>query len=353
MRPPLARRLWFAVPGDIETRTGGTVYDKRVMAELRAAGWRVDHLAWPPSFPFPSPADAAIVTASLAACPDGALVLIDGLALGVLPNVAAAEAERLRLVALVHHPLALESGLSPETAQRLAVSERQALSHIRAVIVTSEMTAATLARDFGVDRASITVATPGVERPASVMPRGQSAVPRLLAVATVTPRKAYDVLVDALARIAELDWRCTIAGSLDRAPETTAAVRRQISDYGLADRIDLIGEVADPTPLYEAADIFVHPSRYEGYGMAIAEALAFGIPVVATRAGAIPEVVPDHAGILVPVDDPAGLADALRLMIENPSVRQRYADGAALAATRLATWPGTAARIASALDAVQ
>jgi glycosyltransferase involved in cell wall biosynthesis len=349
----LARRLWFAIPGDIETRTGGTVYDKRVMAELRAAGWRVGHLEWPSSFPFPSPADEAAVTASLAACPDGALVLIDGLALGVLPELAATEAKRLRLVALVHHPLALESGLAPDIAQRLATSERQALSHVRAGIVTSEMTAATLARDYGVDRRSITVATPGVERPAAIASRRQNAVPRLLAVATVTPRKAYDVLIDSLARIADLDWHCTVAGSLDRAPETAAAVRRQIEGYALTGRIDLIGEVADPAPLYEAADIFVHPSRYEGYGMAIAEALAYGIPVVATRAGAIPEVVPPEAGILVPVDDPAALADSLRRLIENPSVRQLYADGAAVAAKRFATWSGTAARIASALDVVQ
>jgi glycosyltransferase involved in cell wall biosynthesis len=349
----LARELAFAIPGDIETRTGGTVYDKRVMDELRAAGWTVEHLAWPSSFPFPSPADEVAVAASLAACADNALVLIDGLALGVLPRLAAAEAQRLRLVALVHHPLALESGLAPDTAQRLATSERWALSHVRAVVVTSEMTAATLARDYGVDRTSITVATPGIDKPTSIAARRQNAVPNLLAVATVTPRKAYDVLIDGLARIADLDWHCTVAGSLDRAPETVDAVRRQIEDHGLISRIDLIGEVADPAPLYTAADIFVHSSRYEGYGMAIAEALAYGVPVIATRVGAIPEVVPQDAGILVPVDDPAALAGALRRLIENPSVRQRFADGAVLAATRFATWPDTAARIASALDAVQ
>jgi glycosyltransferase involved in cell wall biosynthesis len=349
----LARELWFAIPGDIETRTGGTIYDKRVMAELRAAGWTVTHLEWPSSFPFPSPADEAEVAASLAALPDGALVVIDGLACGVLPDVAAAEAKRLRLVALVHHPLALESGLSPAVAERLTVSERRALTHARAVIVTSEMTAATLEQAYGVRRAAITVATPGIAKPAPGRVRPQNAVPRLLAVGTVTPRKAYDVLIDGLARIAELGWHCTIAGSLDRAPQTVAAVRRQIEDHALAGRIALIGEIADPARLYEAADIFVLPSRYEGYGMAIAEALAYGIPVVATRVGAIPEVVPQDAGILVPADDPAALADSLRRLIETPSLRQQFADGAVLAAARFATWPQTALRIASALDTVQ
>jgi glycosyltransferase involved in cell wall biosynthesis len=180
-----------------------------------------------------------------------------------------------------------------------------------------------------------------------------NAVPKLIAVGTVTRRKAHDVLVDALARIADLGWHCIVAGSLERAPETAVSLRHQIERYGLADRIDLIGEVADPTALYETADIFALPSRYEGYGMAIAEALAYGIPVVATRVGAIPEVVPEDAGILVPPDDPVALAEALRQLIENQGLRREYADGARIAAQRFAQWRDTAARIASALDAVE
>ena len=346
-------RLWFAVPGDIETRTGGTIYDKKAMAELRAAGRAVEHLRWPSSFPFPTPEDLAAVTASLAACPDDALVLIDGLAFGVLPGLAAAEAERLRLVALVHHPLALESGLPRDIADRLAVSEREALTHVRAVIVTSEMTAATLARDYGVARETITVATPGIDRPDAAWVSPTNSAPRLVAVGTVTPRKGYDVLVDGLARIADLDWQCIVAGSLERDPETADAVRRQIRRHGLAGRLDLIGEIPDPTPLYETADIFVLPSRYEGYGMAIAEALAYGVPVVATRVGAISEVVPEGAGILVPPDDSIALADGLRRLIEDTALRRHYADGARATARSFARWRDTAARIASALDAVE
>jgi glycosyltransferase involved in cell wall biosynthesis len=349
----LADRLWFAIPGDIETRTGGTIYDKKVMAELRAAGWEVGHLRWPASFPFPSVADAAVVAASLAACPDGALVLIDGLAFGVLPELAAAEARRLRLVALVHHPLALESGLAPDIAERLTISEQRALTHVRAVVVTSEITAATLERDYGVNRSEITVATPGIDRPDPLPPRPSNTVPHLLAVGTVSPRKGYDILIDGLARIADLDWHCAVAGSLKRAPETVAEIRQQIARHALTDRVALIGEVPDPTPLYEKADIFVLPSRYEGYGMAIAEALAHGIPVVATRVGAIPEVVPEDAGILVPVDDPEALAESLRRLIAYPAVRREFTDKAVLAASRFARWRDTADRIASALRAIQ
>jgi glycosyltransferase involved in cell wall biosynthesis len=221
------------------------------------------------------------------------------------------------------------------------------------VIVTSDMTAATLAREFGTPPERIVVATPGIDRPDPAWMAPSNPVPRLLAVGTVTPRKAHDVLVDGLARMTDLNWHCIIAGSLERAPETTASLCRQIEHYGLAGRIELVGEIADPAPLYETADIFVLPSRYEGYGMAIAEALAYGIPVVATKVGAIPDVVSEGAGILVPPDDPATLADALRRLVENRTLRREYSDGARAAAERFARWRDTAARIASALDAVE
>lgn len=352
MRPPLADRLWFAIPGDIETRTGGTIYDKQVMAELRRIGWDVEHLAWPASFPFPSAADIQFTADSLAACPDGALVLIDGLALGVLPEVAAAAARRLNLVALVHHPLALESGLSSDTAQSLAASERQALAHVRAIIVTSQLTAATLRADYGIGETPVTVAKPGIHKPGPYSRPGNP-VPHLLSVGTVIPRKAHDILVESLALITDLDWRCTIAGSLDRSPETAADLKNLISKYSMDYLITLTGEVNKLDPLYRTADVLISSSRYEGYGMAIAEALAYGLPVVAANAGAVPDVVPDYAGILVPPDDPMALAAALQRLLSDPAYRKMLAVGAANAALGLAGWNDTAKAVASALDAIE
>jgi glycosyltransferase involved in cell wall biosynthesis len=346
----LPGRVWFAVPGSIDTRTGGTLYDKRVIAGLRVIGWHVGHLAWPASFPFPTDEDLAIVKASLASCPDNALVIIDGLAFGVMPDLAIAEAGRLRLVALVHHPLALESGLQPDVAERLRASEQLALSVTRHVVVTSAMTAKTLAADFGVAHARIIIAHPGTDKPRTPIVRPLNRPLHLLSVGTLTLRKAHNVLVDALSQIVKLDWHCTIAGSLERDRETATALTQQIADLRMENRVTLAGEVDDLTPLYERADLMVSSSRYEGFGMAIAEGLAYGLPIVAARGGAVADVIPGDAGVLVPPADPTALAMALRRVIEDRSYREALAAGARAAGEKLIGWNETAALISDALE---
>jgi hypothetical protein len=293
----LAGELGFAIPGDLDTPTGGYAYDRRLIAELRQAGWAVRHLAWGAGFPFPSPAEEAQAAASLAALADGSLVLVDGLAYGALPAPAEAESRRLRLVALVHHPLALETGLAPELAAGLAGSERRALAAARAVIATSTTTAATLQRDYGVPAARLQVASPGSEPapPARGSAASQGGPVHLLSAGTATLRKGHDLLIEALARIADLPWRCSIAGSLERDPAVAADLRRRIGRHALGARVSLLGALPDLGPLYGAADLFVLASRYEGYGMVFAEALQHGLPIVATSAGAIPKSVPASA----------------------------------------------------------
>lgn len=346
-------KVWFAVPGDLDTRTGGTIYDKRVIGSLRAAGRTVEHLAWPASFPFPSEADLATATAGLGDCPDNAMVVIDGLALGVLPDLAKTEADRLRLVALVHHPLALESGTPPEVARRFTTSERAALATVRAVVVTSEMTAATLIRDYGVPPERITVARPGIDKPNPPPVRANIRTPHILSVGTVTTRKAHHILVSALSSIADLDWRCTIAGSLSRDPTVGNALKARIAASGLADQITLAGDVEDLHALYRGADMFVSTSRYEGYGMAIAEAMAYGLPIIAAAGGAVPDVVPASAGILLDVDDVPAFTEAIRRLIEDRPYRQTLSTGAVVASRGLLSWDDTAALVASALDKVE
>jgi glycosyltransferase involved in cell wall biosynthesis len=102
--------------------------------------------------------------------------------------------------------------------------------------------------------------------------------------------------------------------------------------------------------LYAAADLFVLASRFEGYGMAYAEAIAHGVPVIGTNAGAIPETVPAGAGVLVAPDDVDALAAALRRLIENPDERERLAAGAR--AVRFPSWSDQAAGFAQVLESL-
>jgi glycosyltransferase involved in cell wall biosynthesis len=335
--------IGFAIPGAIETRTGGYAYDRRLIVGLRARGLAVRHLAWPESFPTPSSADLAAAMQSLAAQPDGGIVIVDGLAYGAIPQLAAAEGGRLRLVALIHHPLALETGAPPG----LFEPERAALRHARAVIATSAATAETLCRDYGVPVERLVVAPPGTD-PAPWAPRG-GAPPHLLSLGSVTPRKGHDVLVAALATLRHLPWRCTIAGSLDRAPDTARHLRAQIEAASLGDRVTLAGEVEDAAPLYAAADLFVLASRHEGFGMAYAEALAHGLPIIGTTAGAIPSVVPEAAGALVPPDDVPALAAALARLLTDAGARESAAATARQAAALLPRWDETADRVLALL----
>ena len=219
-----------------------------------------------------------------------------------MPDEVEREAARLTIVALVHHPLAAETGLDPALAAALEISERRALAAVRSVVVTSRATAARLA-DYGVTADRIAVVEPGTD-PAPLARGSQPAVSHelspslssdvaLLCVATLTPRKGYELLVERARAIPQRNWRLTCAGSLDRDPATVARVRAQLRDAGLEDRVSLVGDLdaAALAAQYDRADLFVLPTLYEGYGMAVAEALARGLPVVSTATGAIADLV--------------------------------------------------------------
>jgi glycosyltransferase involved in cell wall biosynthesis len=253
------------------------------------------------------------------------------------------------LVALVHHPLALESGLSKDESASLQASERAVLDGARHVITTSAATVRVLAADYGVAGNRLSVVEPGTDR-AAVQPRRPNDTITLLAVGAVVERKGYDVLIASLAKLAHLQWRLVIAGDCGRSPQAFARLAGDIARFGLADRVGLLGAVGadELATLYACADLFVLPSRFEGYGMAYAEAIAHGVPVIGTTAGAIPETVPASAGVLVPPDDVAALTTALQRLIENPSEREHLAAGAR--AVRFPSWSDQAARFAQVLD---
>jgi glycosyltransferase involved in cell wall biosynthesis len=338
----------FAIPGDLDTPTGGYVYDRRMIAELRALGWRPEVLGLGDGYPRPNALTLAAATAHLSDVPKGRPIVIDGLAFGVMPEAAASLRQTHPLVALVHHPLALETGVTPEDAKTLRASETAALACARAVIVTSPTTARTLADDYGVARERITVAPPGTDRPQVARRNGATSV-ALLAVGAVVRRKGYDLLVEALAGLIDLPWTLTIVGDRNRDPATTAKLTADIARHRLAPRVTVAGAVSDQrlADLYASSHLFVLPSRHEGFGMAYAEAIAYGLPVIGTTAGAIPETV-GQAGVLVPPDNVEALAAALRRLIENPAERDKLS--AAARAAELPTWRGSAELFSRAIE---
>lgn len=346
-------RLIFAVPGDIQTPSGGYGYDRRLIAELRRLGWDVVHLRLPDGFPRPSSDDLAETEAAFAAIADGSLVLVDGLAFGRMPKIAEKEAQRLRIAALVHHPLFLETGLDSRMREVMEASERQALRSAQAVIVTSPATAEAVRSAFAVPVERLAVAVPGTDKPERSAMDDEArrhAPPTILSIGTLIPRKDHGTLVEGLARIADLEWRCRIVGSKTADPETAAALGRQIEAFGLSDRIDLPGAMPDVAGEYPKADLFVLASRYEGYGMVFAEALAHGLPIVFCAEGAPRELISPEAGRRFEPGDADGLAAALRALLVDGGARRRAAEAAKVAGMALPGWDETARVVAGTLS---
>jgi glycosyltransferase involved in cell wall biosynthesis len=339
----------LVVPGDIDAITGGYIYDRRILAGLTSLGWEARVHSLHASFPEPTREALAIAAAVFTGLPDGATVVIDGLALAGLKDILPPHITRLRLVALIHHPLAYETGLTRERAARLEAAESAALARVHRVIVTSAWTKRVL-ENFGVGAARISVVEPGTD-PAPLHRPHVGAPLELLCVASFTKRKGHAVLFDALAQLRGRQWHLTCAGSLTRDRELVASLRVQTERLGLRDRITFLGELAPENlgELYARADIFVLASYLEGYGMAFAEALARGIPIVATSGGAIASTVPADASRLVPAGDATALAVALAGLLDDGAERGRLAEAAASHRSRLPTWQVASERFAQAL----
>jgi len=351
MPPP---RITFVVPGDLSSPTGGYGYDRQIIAGLRERGWAVDLAELGDGFPWPDATALRQAAVQIAAIPDGSTVVADGLAFGALPQLAAKHAARLRWVALVHHPLALESGLHERQRLLLFDGERRALAHADAVIVTSAATARTLVADYGLAAQRLQVVMPGTAAAALATGStpGHGAL-SLLCVATLIPRKGHALLIEALAGLQDRDWRLHCVGSTTRDAATAASVCAAIAGHGLGARVHLHGEVdADALQaFYDRADIFVLASLHEGYGMALAEALARGLPVVSSTAGAIADTVPCTAGLLVPPGDGIALRRALARVLDEPALRAGLAAGARTARQQLPSWAQAVERFERVLRA--
>jgi glycosyltransferase involved in cell wall biosynthesis len=294
--------------------------------------------------------------AQFAAIPDDRTVLVDGLAFGSMPEIIEREAWRLRFVPIVHMPLAATPGLTPGDAGWLSNLERRALVHARHVVITGLRTKLfARATSAGATNDQITRIPPGTEPVTSRRDRRAPGTGplRLLCVANLTFGKGHDILLRGLATVRDADWRLVCAGSVTRDSQMAEGLRALARDLELESRVEWLGELDDERLAheYERADLFVLPTRGETYGMAVAEAIAHGLPVVSTRTGEIPTMTGTGA-LLAEAGDVAGFATLLTKALGDPSLRQKLGDGAAEAADRLPTWDQTTDAMADVLARV-
>jgi glycosyltransferase involved in cell wall biosynthesis len=323
--------------------SGGNIYDRRICNGLLGLGWDVHEHHVDGPWPCTDRQALAELTAAISRVPDDAVLLVDGLIASVSAAALVPSAQRLRLVILVHLPLALPG-------------EATVLAAARAVITTSEWARTQLLRQYNLDPTVVHVVEPGAERadPVAGTPGGEN----LLCVAPVSPHKGQDILLSALAAVRDLPWRCRFVGSLDRDPAFVQQVRRQAINDGLADRVEFCGARSgiELARAYATSDLLVHASRGETYGMVVTEALARALPVVATDVGGVPEALGGTAagrpGLLVPADKPLDLAAALRTWLTDEAARRSWRCAAAARRQTLSSWEVTARGMAHVLAAV-
>ena len=332
--------------------SGGYVYDRRVCHGLAGSGWQViEHVA-PGSWLRPDPAAEHALARILAGIVDGAVVLIDGLIASTVPDILVPEADRLRLVVLVHMSVGETPPCHP--AARAQSREGAVLSAVQQVITTSSWTRDRLLLRYALPPDKVHVAQPGVD-PAQLA-SGTNEGGELLCVAAVAPHKGHDELIAALATIADLPWRCICVGTLHREPAFVEHLRQQAEASGISDRVFFPGPRSgdDLASAYAAADVLVLASRAETYGMVVTEALACGLPVIATAVGGLPEALGRTSGgrrpgLLVPPGDCGALAAALRRWLTDASLRRRLQEAARERRPTLSGWSEPTDRIAHVL----
>ena len=324
------------VPGGIDDParpSGGNTFDRHVCDGLSSIGWSVHEHAVPGS-------SLAALAGVVERIPDDALVLVDGLIASTAPEVLVPQASRLRLTVLMHMP-------------RGDHRERAVLEAAAAIVTTSAWSRGRLLELYALPADRVHVAEPGVE--AAGLAPGTAAGGALLCVAAVTAGKGHDILLEALATMTDLSWHCVCVGSLDRDPAFAERLRRR----ALGDRVCFTGPRtgADLERSFAAADLLVLASRAETYGMVVTEALARGVPVVATDVGGVAEALGHGAdgsrpGLLVPPDDAAAFGVALRAWLGDAELRTRLRHAARERRESLLRWSTTTSVLAGVLAGV-
>lgn len=346
-------RILFVIPGDINLPTGGYRYDKQITNLWKENDLEVELISIKGAYPFPEEKETKLALQSIDNLPDADIAVVDGLFGGASPGFLKKLSKRMPTVALIHHPLCLENGITPQQASTLEASEKAGLEHVSAVITPSPATTQTIGSLFEFPAEKTFTVVPGVER--SELAIGSSSETlNLLCVGSVIERKGYKTLIQALANLKSLDWHLDCIGSTDFDKDLFDRLILQIQQEGMSEQITFHGAVSEAKvhSAYKSADIFVLPSLFEGYGMVYAEAIIRGIPVIGTTAGAIPKTVPDTCGILVEPQNVDELTQALKLMISDRKLREYYRKGAIKAEADFPTWEASAQKFSQILGTI-
>ncbi|WP_372618692.1 glycosyltransferase family 4 protein [Falsiroseomonas sp.] len=342
-------RVALLVPGPFDTISGGYIYDRRLVGGLRALGHGVEVVELPGRHPLPDDAATEGARAALAAVPEGTRIVVDGLGLPAFAPLAEDLAAR-GAIGLIHHPTALEHGNPGPVRDALREAERALFPRLARLVATSPLTARRLAPEFEVDPARIGVVEPGTD-PAPRSPGSGGVGCAILALGSLIPRKGHDVLLRALATLFDLDWTLTIAGGA-RDPVYAHGLSALAEELGIAQRVTFAGEVdgAALEALWQRTDVFALASHWEGYGMAVAEALARGLPVAVASGGALAELVPVEAGVVSPPGDVVSLGKAMRRVVFDTELRAGMAEAAWSAGQKLPRWEDRAAAFVAELE---
>jgi glycosyltransferase involved in cell wall biosynthesis len=341
----------FMIPGDINERAGGYIYDKEIITSLTGMGCEVIVHEVHDDFPCPEAGSIEQCRQGFRKVPDNGMVVVDGLVGGAIGALIRENSERLTVVSLIHLPLTVTPWSDQKINRNLLRSERTALHFSDAIVVTSEFAKTALLQPrYDCKKEKITVIEPGWHN--THRKKSYRELPlKLLCVANIIERKGYITFVNALGRLTDKDWNLTCCGNMDYDPSYVRNLIKRITEHGLDERIFLKGSIQGKALVdeYLSADLFVFPSWYETYGMALTEAAGYGLPIVTSVDGATNRHLSRESTVFFHPDDVSELEEVLRELLTNPL---RYVELCEAAHTHILTalsWTACAERFLSLL----